>query len=178
MGDFNVTDANDGNITYQLISGEGFTFDTDGTLRTATTFDYETNASNYFISVLAKDELNATTEGNFTVTLLDVYEPSRENHVSQLGSSIELEMIWVEPGTFTMGSPESEVGRNADETEHNVTLTNGFYLGKYEVTQAQYKAVMDDNDLNLDSTPSYLPTYYPNRPVENVLGIHCSYSWM
>ena len=32
-----------------------------------------------------------------------------------------------------------------DETEHNVTLTEGFYLGKYEVTQAQYEAVMTGN---------------------------------
>ncbi len=51
-----------------------FTLDTNGTLKTATTFDYESNASTYSITVQAKDELNATTEGNFTVTLLDVYE--------------------------------------------------------------------------------------------------------
>ncbi|MDA7823880.1 hypothetical protein N9A58_09860, partial [Opitutales bacterium] len=43
-------------------------------LKTASTFDYETNASVYTITVQAKDELNATTEGNFTVTLEDVDE--------------------------------------------------------------------------------------------------------
>ena len=106
------------------------------------------------------DELNATTEGNFTVTILDVYEPSRENHTVDLNSTVDLEMIWVEPGTFTMGSPESEVGRESDETEHNVILTKGFYLGKYEVTQAQYEAVMAGNtETNstghlISSTPS------------------------
>ena len=41
-----------------------------------------------------------------------------------------------------MGSPVTETGRGSDETEHNVTLTKGFYLGKYEVTQTQYEAVM------------------------------------
>ena len=46
-------------------------------------------------------------------------------------------MLWVEPGSFIMGSPTSENGRSTNETEHNVTLTKGFYLGKYEVTQAQ-----------------------------------------
>ena len=48
---------------------------TNGTLKTnATIFDYEANASSYTITVQAKDDLNETTEGNFTVTLLDVYE--------------------------------------------------------------------------------------------------------
>ena len=54
--------------------------DSNGTLKTATTFDYETNASTFTITIQAKDELNATVEGNFTVTLKDVYEPSKENH--------------------------------------------------------------------------------------------------
>ena len=71
VGDFNVTDANHGNITYELVSGDGFSLETNGTLKTSTTFDYESNASTYTITVKAKDELNATTEGNFTVTLLD-----------------------------------------------------------------------------------------------------------
>ena len=72
VGDFNVTDANDGNITYELVNGDGFIVETNGTLKTATTFDYESNASSYTITVKAKDELNAFVEGNFTVTLLDV----------------------------------------------------------------------------------------------------------
>ena len=46
-----------------------FTLDTNGILKTATTFDYETNASSYTITVQAKDEYNAFVEGNFTVTL-------------------------------------------------------------------------------------------------------------
>ena len=154
MGDFNATDPEGGAITYHFVNGENnnslFTLDTDGTLRTATTFDYETNASTYTISVQAKDELNATTEGNFTVTLLDVYEPSRENHLIDLNYSVDLEMIWVEPGTFTMGSPESEANRSSDETQHLVTISEGFYLGKYEVTQGQYQAVTGINPSNWD----------------------------
>ena len=57
-------------------------------------------------------------------------------------ASINMDMIFCPPGTFTMGSPSSEAGRGTDETQHQVTLTNGFYLGKYEVTQAQYETVM------------------------------------
>jgi formylglycine-generating enzyme required for sulfatase activity len=41
-----------------------------------------------------------------------------------------------------MGSPTTEPGRFSTETQHQVTLTSGFYMGKYEVTQAQYEAVM------------------------------------
>jgi formylglycine-generating enzyme required for sulfatase activity len=78
-----------------------------------------------------------------------------------------IEMLWCEPGTFTMGSPTSETGRMSDETEHNVTLTKGFYLGKYEVTQAQYEAVMTGNPNGLNAKPSEWPNN-PNRPVEKV----------
>jgi len=81
-------------------------------------------------------------------------------------SAKDLEMIWVEPGTFTMGSPTSEARRGSDETEHNVTLTKGFYLGKYEVTQAQYEAVMTGNTNSLSPTPSKF--FGENRPVEQV----------
>ncbi|MDA7757098.1 BspA family leucine-rich repeat surface protein, partial [Opitutales bacterium] len=80
LGDFNASDANEHEITYHFVDGDNnnslFTLDTNGTLKVATTFDYESNASTYTITVQAKDELNATTEGNFTVTLLDVYEDS------------------------------------------------------------------------------------------------------
>ncbi|MBO4796821.1 MAG: SUMF1/EgtB/PvdO family nonheme iron enzyme, partial [Verrucomicrobia bacterium] len=51
-------------------------------------------------------------------------------------------MIWINPGTFTMGSPSYELGRSDREVRHQVTLTKGYWLGKYEVTQEQYKAVM------------------------------------
>ena len=51
------------------------------------------------------------------MTLLDVYEPSRENHTVDLNSTVDLEMIWVEPGTFTMGSPVDEPGRQNDENQ-------------------------------------------------------------
>jgi len=69
-------------------------------------------------------------------------------------------MVWIAPGTFVMGSPTSEVLRGSDETQHTVTLTQGFYMGKYEVTQREYLALMGSN-------PS-LFTGDLNRPVEYV----------
>ena len=131
-----------------------FTLDANGTLRTTTTFDYESDATSYIIRVQVRDEHNASLDRNFTVSLNELYEPSRSNHLVDLNSTVNLEMIWVEPGTFTMGSPVTETVRQTDETEHNVTLTKGFYLGKYEVTQAQYKSVMKGNSNGLSANPS------------------------
>ena len=54
-----------------------------------------------------------------------------------------LEMVYIKQGEFTMGSPSTERARLSREwPQHQVTLTNAFYLGKYEVTQAQWRAVM------------------------------------
>ena len=44
-----------------------------------------------------------------------------------------------------MGSPNEESGRNPDESQHKVTLTKGFYMGVYTVTQEQWKEVMGNN---------------------------------
>ena len=90
-----------------------------------------------------------------------LYRAESPNHF--VDSAKDLEMIWVEPGTFTMG----QTGVTNAEPEHNVTLTKGFYLGKYEVTQAQYEAVMAGNTDGLNATPSQF-SGNPNRPVEKV----------
>ena len=71
---------------------------------------------------------------------------------------LNLTMIWVKPGTFMMGSPKSEEG-HPSEAQHQVTLTKGFHLGKYEVTQAQWEKVMGNN-------PSMFKG--ADRPVERV----------
>jgi len=59
-----------------------------------------------------------------------------------------MEMVWCPPGTFMMGSPEEEEGRNSGETLHQVTLTKGFWMAKYEVTRRQWNSVMEH-----DSSP-------------------------
>jgi len=69
-------------------------------------------------------------------------------------------MVWIAPGTFSMGSPAGEALRFSDETQHTVTLTKGFYMGKHEVTQREYLQVMGSN-------PSFF-TGDLNRPVEEV----------
>ena len=74
-------------------------------------------------------------------------------------SALRLKMIWVHPGVFTMGSPRTEKGRSDKELQHQVTLSKGFYLGKYEVTQAQWARVMGNQPSKFKGT---------NRPVERI----------
>lgn len=82
-----------------------------------------------------------------------------EKHVI---ADLHLEMLWVAPGTFTMGSASDEPERNkAEGPQMQVTLTRGFWLGKTEVTQTQYEAIMSTN-------PSTLKEVGPDGPVERV----------
>ena len=58
-------------------------------------------------------------------------------------NSIGMELVLIPPGKFIMGSPASEKDPNFNERQVNVTLTKSFYLGKTEVTQGQWRAVME-----------------------------------
>jgi predicted outer membrane repeat protein len=125
--------------------------------------------NSYTVEVSVSDG-NSTSTLLLTISVVDVSEQGSgqaSTHNADLNATVQLQMLWVEPGTFTMGSPTTEAGRSTNETEHNVTLTKGFYLGKYEVTQAQYEAVMTGNTDSLSATPSEWPNN-PNRPVEKV----------
>jgi len=81
--------------------------------------------------------------GALTVTAQEV--KPRIVEVINLSKGIKLEMILIPASKFKMGSPLSEKGQNNDETQHEVTLTKPFYMGKYEVTQEQWEAVMSNN---------------------------------
>ena len=55
-------------------------------------------------------------------------------------------MVWIPAGTFTMGSPRSERGgRESEGPQTRVTLTQSFWMGKYELTQRAYVELMEDN---------------------------------
>jgi len=65
--------------------------------------------------------------------------------VTDLGDGVTLELVQIPGGSFSMGSPLTETGRSSDEgPAHQVTL-DGFWLGKYEITQEQWRAVMGNN---------------------------------
>ena len=62
-----------------------------------------------------------------------------------INDNVSLEMVLVKPGTFAMGNPQWESGFYYEGPVHNVTLTKSYYIGKFEVTQAQWTAIMDSN---------------------------------
>ena len=76
-------------------------------------------------------------------------------------TSIGMKFVYIPPGTFMMGSPLVESGRDNDEKQHRVTMTKGFYMQTTEVTQSQWETVMGSN-------PSYFKNCGDDCPVEQV----------
>src|SRR5262249_13076033 len=68
-------------------------------------------------------------------------------------NSIGMKLMRSPKGKFTMGSPESEKGRRADEKQRDVVIPNAFYLGAHEVTQGQFEKIMGFN-----------PSYFSAKP--------------
>ena len=93
---------------------------------------------------------------------------SAKYFTEDLGNGITIEMVKIPGGTFIMGSPESEKGRDDDESpEHEVTVS-GFYMAKFQVTQAQWKQVADLPQIARELKPE--PSHFQgeNLPVEEV----------
>jgi formylglycine-generating enzyme required for sulfatase activity len=86
-------------------------------------------------------------------------------------NATNIEMVLIPPGSFNMGcSPSNQWScGSAENPVHAVTLTNAFYMGRYEVTQAQWTAVMGSNPSAFQSASAQVPAaQVPNRPVEKV----------
>jgi sulfatase modifying factor 1 len=80
-------------------------------------------------------------------------------------NSLGMKFVWIPPGNFVMGSPMEEKERRSDESQHKVTLTKGFYMGVYTVTQEQYETVMGNNPSRIKDEK--------NLPVEQVSWDDC-----
>ncbi|HAL45927.1 MAG: hypothetical protein A2Y12_13280 [Planctomycetes bacterium GWF2_42_9] len=68
-------------------------------------------------------------------------------------------VVFIPAGEFEMGSPMEEFKRDDDEAQHRIKLTKPFYIGKFEVTQLQYREIMSENPSKFGGD---------NQPVENV----------
>ncbi|MDA7921142.1 formylglycine-generating enzyme family protein [Verrucomicrobiales bacterium] len=74
-----------------------------------------------------------------------------------------LKLCWIPAGSFTMGSPESEPEREADkEAQVEVELTDGFWLGKYEVTKDEYESLIGTNPARFEAAGEDAPVEQVN----------------
>ena len=114
---------------------------------------------------------------NASGSIVNRRQESARQKVEDLGDGIKLEMVYIPGGTFTMGSPKSEEGSYDNERpQHDVTVPH-FFMGKYPVTQGQWKAIASLTDLkvelDLKPDPSNFKEPYKGidrwqRPVEMV----------
>ena len=99
-----------------------------------------------------------------------------------LPGGVAMEFVWIEGGTFFMGSPSSEEWRDANERPwHEVEISEGFWLGKYEITQGEWEAVMGqrpwagpwpraEKDLVIEN-PSHPAVYISWEDVQGFIGV-------
>ena len=103
-----------------------------------------------------------------TQTITKHYRQTGQHFIEKLGNKVVLEMVLIRGGSFMMGAPEDEEGSSKDEyPQHQVTVPP-FFMGKYPVTQAQWKAVarLPKIKHQLKRDPSYFKG--DNHPVEQV----------
>jgi formylglycine-generating enzyme required for sulfatase activity len=127
----------------------------------------------------------SVTPGSYTITVtayLDgkVYAKCTTTAEARAGQSTQvdilmqdareefIEMVSITAGKFNMGSPTTEANHNSNETDHEVTLMQDFYMGKYQVTQEQYEAVMGSNPSNFKTAVDGESGTPGKLPVENV----------
>jgi len=84
----------------------------------------------------------------------------------EITNSIGMKLVRIPKGTFMMGSPESDLNRQNNETQHEVTISKDFYLGVHDVTQAQYEKVIGKNPSHFQG--AVVSNENADIPVENV----------
>lgn len=91
-----------------------------------------------------------------------------EFFTENLGNGVVVEMVAIPGGKFLMGSPESEPERTGDESPQHTVTVQPFFMGKFPVTQSQWKAVASLPKFNIDLDPDPSNFKGANRPVEMV----------
>ena len=120
---------------------------------------------NYYLAIRAR-EINSSDP--FQCVHSQAKITIRPPSPISLGEGIAIEMVPIEPGFFTMGKYETIYGQTTSDVlpYRHVWITKGFYIGKYEVTQEQFKTIMNESPSYWNSTNSYSNT--AKNPVENI----------
>jgi len=103
------------------------------------------------------------------VLLVPVAVSANPEKTFTLPGGATIEMVWIEPGGFLMGSPEDEPGRDEDEgPQFWVEISQGFWLGKFELTVEQWHSVMGGTP---DNGPNYPKEWISWNNVQTFIGI-------
>jgi formylglycine-generating enzyme required for sulfatase activity len=155
-------------LIIQWTNGQAF-LSVSGAASNACTFQFATNltalnAWHFLTNSQATNDIASSSDPGHSSAGLCLYRVFTQTLPTNVVATAN--MIWISPGTFSMGSPTNEALRNPDETQHTVTLSHGFYMGKYLVTQGDYLALTGNN-------PSFFSTAFGfpqklNRPVDGV----------
>jgi len=94
----------------------------------------------------------------------------------EIKNSIGMKLVPISPGKFTMGSPESEASREAQEVQHEVELTRGFSMSAHEVTVGQFKQFVADTKYQTDGERDGKGAYGVNE-AGKIEEIHARFTW-
>jgi len=154
---------------------------TNGNITWSPAHDTFQNSTAYTANVTLTASGDYTFEGLFAATINGKAAGISGNIGTEVTLTYQfliMDMVQINPGTFTMGSPTGEANRESNETQHQVKINKGFYMGKYEVTQEQFQTVMGVNPSYFNGGETNYGDFYPRetppgevqgrRPVETV----------
>jgi formylglycine-generating enzyme required for sulfatase activity len=145
----NVTGA-----SYYVVHYAQAPYDHPGTIKTIDVDEKTSAVYNLFPGCAYHVAVKACDASGFNCSDYSIIHDVKIPIVSSFKNSLGQEFKLIPAGTFTMGSPTSELGRNDDETQHQVTLTQPFYMQTTEVTQAQWETVMGSNPSSFSGCPT------------------------
>lgn len=132
------------------------------------------NASNFApeqppVGLSTTTETFETVEVNAKGEIIERRQGSAEVASEDLGDGVTLEMVYIPGGIFIMGAPEEERGSEDYERPQREVTVQPFWMGKYTITQEQWRQVANLPKLQRDLNPD-LSFYFPgnDRPVENI----------
>ncbi len=153
-------------VGLSFVGGQIFMRDTQGQKSdVAETSDSSSRPSSPIAKTSTKSNLLLQTFNFETVTvngrgnIINRRKLDAKYFSENLPNGVTLQMVQIPEGTFMRGSPESEAWRTDDESPQRQVKVPGFFMGRYEVTQAQYQAIMGNNPATFKGA---------NLPVETV----------
>ncbi len=99
----------------------------------------------YFWRIVARDDHDHLTETPLFSFITRDFQVG-EALGFELVDGVNITMVWIPPGSFTMGTGFDEDGDDFERPRHEVTFKSGFWMGKYEVTQSQWEAVAGEEN--------------------------------